>query len=93
MIEESTISVFSFMVINAHSLLLTSKKFAFKNWGIEYNWLTSNIVLYFNRHGYYLSYYVQKNAIFLQYTWELKKYKSKYFTSKKKTQQNPAYVQ
>ena len=27
---------------------------------------------------------------FLQYTWGLKNYKSKYFTGKKKTQENPA---
>ena len=35
------------------------KRFAVKNWGIEYNWLTLNIVLHFNRHGYYFSYYVK----------------------------------
>ena len=29
---------------------------------------------------------------FLQYTWELQKYKSKYFTGKK-AEENPAYVQ
>ena len=29
---------------------------------------------------------------FLQYTWDLQKYKSKYFTGKK-IQENPAYVQ
>ena len=31
-------------------------------------------------------------VIFLQYTWDLQKYKSKYFTGKT-IQENPAYVQ
>ena len=41
------------MAINARSLQLTYEKFALKNWSIEYNWFTLNIVLYFNLHGYY----------------------------------------
>ena len=34
------------------ALLLTSQKFYLKNWGIEYNWLTLNIVILFQFHGF-----------------------------------------